>query len=82
MKKLIYLCLHSLVVLFVIITKAHDRDARPEVEILFAFRIIEEYAVSMIKYDRKTVVCLIKFLFRFLDIFLFIRHGNTSHLPS
>ena len=82
MQKLIYLGLHRLIVLFIVISQSHNRDARSEIEIFFPFRIVKGHPVPMVKNDRIPVIRLIKFLFRLLNIFLFIRHGNTSHLPN
>ena len=55
---LVDLILQRLVIGFVPVAKRKDSDSGPEIEILLPVHIIKVHALPMVKYDRKTIVCM------------------------
>ena len=55
---LVDLILQCLVIGFVSIAKRKDSNSGSEVEILLPVHIIKMHALSMVKYDRETIICV------------------------
>ena len=59
MGQLMKLPFHCLCVCLIPISKAHDGNPGPEVQVFPALRVIEPNAFPVIEYHRKTVICLV-----------------------
>ena len=58
MDDLVDLILQCLVIGFVSIAKRKDSNSGSEVEVLLPVHIIKMHALSMVKYDRETIICV------------------------
>ena len=79
MDHLVDLSLQGIIVFFDIVTKRTYSDPGCEVKILLAFHIVKINAVTVIKHNRETIICMNDRLFCIIHNF-FIIHDNTCFL--
>ena len=79
MCQLVKLVLHCPGIFLIAVSKGHDRNTCPKIQIFIALRIVQHDSFPVVKYHGKTVICLIKDVFRPFHQ-LIVSHDSTSHL--
>ena len=80
MSQLVNLCFQRLIISRVMISQCIYRNSSCKIKIFFALCIIKITAVSMIKHNWKTIICMQNILFRMIHLIIHAHHNISLHL--
>ena len=77
MNELVDLSLKGIIVFLIAVSEREYCDACDEVKVFFSIKVIQMYALALVKDDLETVLCMEEVLLGLIDIFF---HCDISHL--